>query len=321
MVRVAAPASIGNIGPGFDTLGVALKGLFDIVEAEAIESGVEIAGIEGAEGLPLDPAKNTAGIAATETLKLLGNPGGVRMRIVKGMPGGSGLGSSAASAAAAAVAVNHLYGSRLTKKALVLPATIAEQAVSGGFFADNTAPSILGGAVVVAKGASLLDVTRLGSIDDLRFILVTPDHRIQTADARGVMPSEVAMHAFVRNMSNACGIAAAFAKNDYRLFSRCLIDMVAEPARKHLIPAFEDVRVAALTSGADGFAISGSGPTVFAVTDSEPRAEEIEGAMIQAFNMNGYDCSSLVTSVDPLGATTIDDIHQEAHLAKKAFMG
>lgn len=320
MVRVSAPASIGNIGPGFDTLGLALRGLFDVIEAEAIDSGVEIAHIDGAEGLPYDPDRNTAGIAARETLKLLGDPGGVRLRVMKGMPGGSGLGSSAASAAGAAFAVNYLYGSRLTRKALILPATVAEHAVSGGFFADNTAPCLLGGAVVVAKGATLLDATRLGAIDDLRIVLVTPEHAVETAAARAVMPETVPMASFVRNMSNACGIAAAFAKNDYRLFVRCLFDTVAEPARKGLIPGYDDVKAAAFSAGADGFAISGSGPTVFAVTDSDGTAEAIEGAMLQAFNMNGYDATSLVTTVDPIGATIVDDLHEEAHLAKRELM-
>lgn len=320
MIRVSAPASIGNIGPGYDTLGLALRGLFDIVEAETIDSGVQIDHIEGAEGLPYDPELNTAGIAAYETLKLLGNPGGVRLRIIKGMPGGSGLGSSAASACAAAYAVNNLYGSRLTKKALVHPATIAERAVSGGFFADNTAPSLMGGAVVVAKGASLLDVTTLGSIHDLHIVLVTPDHVINTAHARSVMPQHIPMETFVRNMSNACGISAAFAKNNYRLFSKCLVDVVAEPARKSLIPGYDDVKAAALAAGADGFMISGSGPTVFAITNSEKKTKDIEGAMIQAFNINGLDCMSLITTVDPIGTTLIDSQHQGAHLAKQAMM-
>jgi len=318
MIRVSAPATIGNIGPGFDTLGLAVRGLKDIIEAERIPHGVEIAGIEDAEGLPDDPEKNTAGIAAMKTLRLLGFPGGVRLHIKKGMRGGSGLGSSAASAAAAAFAVNHLYGNRLTRKALILPATAAECAVSGSFFADNTAPALLGGAVVITRGASPLRATPLGIIDNLKIILVTPEVELLTRLSRSVLPEHVSLDDCVRNLSNSCGITAAFSQNDYRLFARCLEDVIAEPARSALIPGFDDVRDSARRAGAAGVAISGSGPTMFAITDSELNARGIEMSMVEAFEAQGISCSSLITEPDPIGATLIEEAGAAPRLAKEA---
>ncbi|MCK5407822.1 MAG: homoserine kinase, partial [Candidatus Krumholzibacteria bacterium] len=147
-IKVFSPATIGNIGPGFDVLGLAVSGWGDVVEARKIDSGVVISSIDSHHELPLDPNENTAGIAAREVLSLLREKGGVDLKIKKGLPSGSGLGSSAASAAAAAFATNHLYQGQFSKEDLILPATKAEEYVSGGFFADNTAPCLLGGATL-----------------------------------------------------------------------------------------------------------------------------------------------------------------------------
>jgi len=300
-VKVFAPATIGNIGPGFDILGMAVKGLGDIVEARKIESGIKIAHIDSKAELSKDPDKNTAGIAARETLKILGEKGGVEIRLKKGLPLGSGLGSSAASAAAAAYAVNLLYGNRLSKDELIMPATKAEEEVSGGFFADNTAPALLGGAILI-RAYEPLDVTRIGSIKSLKIILVTPDIVVLTKEARGILPKDVPMRDFVFNMANSCMITMAFAKGDYNLFARSLNDRIIEPVRSKLIKGFEEVKKAALNEGADGITISGSGPTMFAITDNAEKAEKIRKAMVSAFAQNSIKAESIVTEMDSEGA-------------------
>ncbi len=211
-INVFAPATIGNIGPGFDVLGMAVKGLGDVIEARRIPKGVKISAVTSPQRLTRDPAKNTAAIAARNVLELLGMPGGIEMRIRKGLPLGSGLGSSAASAAAGAFAANHLYGSRLTKKQLILPATKAEEVVSGAFFADNTAPALLGG-VTLTRCCMPLDITAIGSIEKLVVVLVAPKLVILTRDARKILPKFVRMKDFVFNMANTALITAAFAKN------------------------------------------------------------------------------------------------------------
>lgn len=311
-VRVLAPATIGNIGPGFDVLGLAVRGLGDVVEATRRDRGVVITEVtcwDPTITLTADPEKNTAGIAATETLKALGG-GGVSLKLHKGLPLGSGLGSSAASAAAAAYAVNLLYGEVLSKEELILPATRAEAAVSGGFFADNTAPALLGGATLT-RSCLPLDVTRIGSIRDLVIVLVTPRICVLTREARKMLPDQVAMRDFIFNMANTSLITAAFAKDDYSLFARSLNDVVIEPVRARLITGFHAVRENALKAGADGVAISGSGPTVFAITNDRSRARFIEDAMIRTFEANGVEATGVITEVDPEGARMIEPVGGE----------
>lgn len=305
-IKVFAPATIGNIGPGFDVLGLAVSGWGDIIEARKIDSGVLISEIESEHELPTNPNKNTAGIAARETLRVLGERGGVEMKIRKGLPSGSGLGSSAASAAAAAFAVNYLYGEKLTKEDLILPTTKAEEYVSGGFFADNTAPCLLGGATLT-RSKLPLDVTKIGHIDELRIVLVTPDVVVLTREAREILPKAIPMEGFVNNMANSCLISAAFAKNDYDLFARSLNDIVVEPVRATLIPGYDEAKENALKAGADGVAISGSGPTMFAITSLlHNRSYLIEDAMVRSFKKNGVECKSIITEVDMEGTRLID---------------
>ena len=307
-VKVFAPATIGNIGPGFDVLGLAVKKIGDIVEARKARQGVKISSITYAGPnvkLSTDPRKNTAGIAALETLKILNIEGGVELRLKKGLPLGSGLGSSAASAVAAAFAVNHLYGNKLTKEDLILPATVAEEAVSGAFFADNTAPALLGGATLT-RSCIPLDVTKIGSIKKLKIILVTPEMVILTKDARKILPKKIHMKDFIFNMANTALITAAFAKDDYALFSRSLNDAVIEPVRSKLIKGFNRVKENALKAGADGMSISGSGPTLFAITDKLSKARRIEDAMVGTFKRLGIKCSSIITEVDSVGARLVN---------------
>lgn len=302
-ITVSAPATIGNIGPGFDVLGLAIKGLSDIVAAKRIPSGVTLASVEtlyAENELSCDPDKNTAGIAARETLSLLGVKGGVELKLRKGLPLGSGLGSSAASAAAAAFAVNCLYGSELTKEELILPATQAEAEVSGGFFADNTAPALLGGATLT-RSCLPLDVTRIGSINDLILVVITPKIIILTRDAREILPKNISMEKFVYNMANTSLITAAFAKNDYSLFARSLNDAVIEPIRSKLITGYNDAKENAIKAGADGVAISGSGPTIFAITNQRSRARFIQDAMLRSFKARNIPATGIITEVESEG--------------------
>jgi len=303
-IKVFSPGTIGNIGPGFDVLGLAIKGLGDIIEARKTESGIIISSIKSTNQLSQDPKKNTAGIAAFEVLKLLNVKGGVELKLKKGLPSGSGLGSSAASAAASAFATNYLYGNRLSKEDLILPATKAEENVSGGFFADNTAPALLGGATLT-RSCLPLDVTKIGSIGQLKIILVTPEIVILTKKAREILPKRVSLKDFVFNMGNSCLISAAFAKNDYNLFARSLNDAVIEPIRARLIPGFDKVKENAISAGADGMTISGSGPAVFAITNDLRKTRLIEDAMVRTLKTFGIESTSIITEVDPTGTRLI----------------
>ena len=301
-IEVLSPATIGNIGPGFDVLGLAIKGLGDIVRARRIARGVVISSIEPQYDISYEAHNNTAGIAAMEVIKMLNmeKDGGVELRIRKGMPIGSGLGSSAASAAAGAFAANYLYGNKLDKRELILAATRAEEYVSGGFFADNTAAAILGG-VTIARSSVPIDVVKLGSIPELKIIIAIPDIVILTKKARDILPDRILLNDFVINMCNSCLITAAFAKGNYELLVKGLNDVVIEPVREHLIPGFKFVKRSALEAGADGITISGAGPSVFAITNDELKVEKIKDAMVNAFNELKIGCRSLLTEIDEDG--------------------
>jgi homoserine kinase len=304
-IKVFSPATIGNIGPGFDVLGLAVRNLGDVVEAKRLSGGkIRIEDIYSPVALSVDPKKNTAALAAANVFKYLNIKGGIEMILHKGLPIGSGLGSSAASAAAGAFAANYLYGEQLSLDQLILAATEAEAVVSGGFFADNTAPALMGGATLT-RCCVPLDVTRIGSIRRLIIVLVTPNVVVLTKEARKILPKTIPMAHFIANMANTALITAAFAKNDYSLFSRCLNDVIVEPVRSKLIPGFDEVKKNALKAGADGVSISGSGPTLFAITDNRMKARVIEQQMVLTFNSLGIASKSWVTTVDAQGTRLI----------------
>ena len=303
-ITVFSPASIGNIGPGFDVLGMAIKGIGDTIQARKIEKGIIISSLESINPLTNDPTKNTVTLAAQEVLTQLGINGGIEFRIKKGLPIGSGLGSSAASAAAGAFAANYLYGNSLTKEQLVLPATKAEEKVSGGFFADNTAPALLGGATLT-RSLFPLDIIHLGTIKDAKLIVVTPNIKVLTSDARKIIPKQVPLKDVVSNMAHTALIAAAFSQNNYTFFSKSLHDVIIEPARSSLIPGFYEVKQNAILAGADGVTIAGSGPTMFAITHSKEIAENIKRVMIETFQKNGISAQGLVTEIDVDGTRLI----------------
>ena len=300
-VKVFAPATIANLGPGFDILGLAVQGVGDIVEATRVDApGVHIEAIEGDSGrLPRAVTKNTAGIAAVEALKIIGVEAGIALKLYKGMPLGSGLGSSAASAAAAVWAVAALAG--FDDKAALLPACLAAEAGVSGYHADNVAPALLGGLVLI-EGYNPLRVQSLPTPDSLHLVLVTPDCEIPTAQARSVVPREIALDKVVSNMGHLSAMLAAAFRGDVAAMGRAVVDDIIEPARAHLIPGFRQVKQAALEAGAYGCSISGAGPTLFAVTDSPASGEQVAQAMQAAFANAHLTSEARVTMVDKQGA-------------------
>jgi homoserine kinase len=307
-IKVFAPASIGNIGPGFDTLGMAVNGIGDVIEARIIpEKRILISEIinEFTNSLSYDPNENTAGIAAREVLKKLDAKKGLEFKLHKGIPPGSGLGSSAASAVAAGFAVNLLFGNQLTKLDLIEPITKAEEYVSGAFFVDNTASSLLGG-IILTKSRDPLEILNFTEIpDNLRIVLASPNYIVLTKQARAVLPQEVKFNDFIHNMANSCSIIAALYRRDTNLFGRAVDDVIVEKARAHLIPGFHDVKKAALTNGALGASISGAGPTIFAVCDDYEDSNNVGEAMKKAFKKNGLKCTIRISTVNKEGVFQI----------------
>lgn len=301
-VRVFAPATVANLGPGFDILGLALLQPGDTVTATLTAGrGVTIKAIHGGDGsLPLEAEANTAGVAALRTLARAGIDVGIELEIEKALPVGSGLGGSAASAAAAAYAVNLLVGSPLRKTELVGPCIDAEGAVAGRH-ADNVAPALLGGLILV-RSIDPLDLIRLPVPEGLTIAVVTPNFRLETRAAREALPREVPIQHMVRNAANVAALTCACFSGDLALLSRCLEDHVVTPARAKLIPGCNAVIAAALSAGALGSSISGSGPSIFALCRSERSAGDAARAMEAAFRSAGLESTCSVSPADCPGA-------------------
>ena len=304
-VSVFAPATVANLGPGLDVLGLALSSPGDRVTARLVPGrGVTLASVRGDGGaLPLDPAKNTAGIAAEATLAKAGVATGVLLTLEKGMPIGSGLGSSAASAAAAAYAVNLLIGSPLRKIELIGPCLDAEAAVAGRH-ADNVAPALLGGLILV-RSIEPLDVVRLPVPDGLVVAVVTPAMELSTRAARAALPEHVPLASLVRNSASVAAFVSACYSGDLALLGRSLVDAVATPARAPLIPGCASVIEAARDAGALGSSISGAGPSIFALCRSIRSAGEVAAAMVAAFAAAGLAAAAVVSPADCPGARRV----------------
>ncbi|MFQ5589219.1 MAG: homoserine kinase [Nitrospiria bacterium] len=303
-VTVFAPASVGNLGPGFDVLGMALAGMGDTLTAEhRPEPGVFIKKITGDKGqLPTQASENTAGIAAQAVLDYLKIKAGISITLHKDIPG-TGLGSSAASAVAGAYAANRFFGSPLTKTELIPFAAAAEERVSGALFLDNVGPSLMGG--VTWSNPFKKEVVLLGAIETATIIIATPDFRVLTKDARRVLPPSVPMADFISNVAHAAMISWAVAKQDLERFGRAVQDRMAEPARAPLIKGFDDVKKAALSEGALGCSISGAGSTIFAVSDNKILAEKVAQAMKTCFADHGIRAQTRITTMDLKGARII----------------
>ncbi|PRY41113.1 homoserine kinase [Spirosoma oryzae] len=302
-IRVFAPATVANVACGFDIFGFAVASPGDEVILTRSETpGVRITDIIGDEGrLPREASRNTAGISIQTYLKHIGQPDlGIEMVLNKQMPLGSGLGSSAASAVAGVYAVNELLGRPLTPLQLLPFAMEGERVACGSAHADNVGPSLLGGFVMV-RSYNPLDVVRIQTPASLFCTLVHPDIEVNTKDARFILKNEVSLKNTIIQMGNVAGLIAGLMTPDYDLISRSLVDVIIEPVRSILIPEFNEVKQAALDAGALGCSISGSGPSMFALSRDADTAEQIGAAMQQAFLAVGITSEAYVSEINQEG--------------------
>lgn len=270
-VSVFAPASVANLGVGFDILGLALPYPGDVITARYSPSkGLKIIKITGDGGkLPLDVSKNTAGVAVQALLDkyLPGEKVAVDLIINKNMPFGSGLGSSAASAAGAVCAINELLQLGLDRKELLPSAVLGEQAADGSYHADNVAPSLMGGILLI-RDTPTLDVVVLPIPQQLHVLVVYPHVELLTKDARNILKPTVLLKDHVGQSGNLAGFIAGLYRSDLGLLSRSLNDIIIEPQRAKLIPEFKKVKeLAQLSPGYIGCSISGAGPSIFILYD------------------------------------------------------
>src|SRR5688572_10507107 len=275
-VKAFAPATVANVCCGFDILGFAIDQPGDEVHMSFSERpGVTITRITGEGGkLPVDAEKNTAGVAVLSYLKEIGQQPGVEIELHKKLPLGSGMGSSAASAAAALVAINELMGSPKTKSELVPHGMESERVACGSAHADNVAPSLLGGVVLV-RNYNPLDLVQVPYPKSLSCALVHPHLEVRTEDSRRILRNTVYLKDAISQSANAAGLMVGLIQSDFRLIADSLKDSIAEPVRSFFIPGFEDLKKEAKAAGALGAGISGSGPTVFALCESSSLAQKV----------------------------------------------
>ena len=301
-----APASIGNLAVGFDMLGLALANVGDRVHASRTQdTGVTVEEVRGLDGerhpyLSTNPNENTASIAAQALLAAHGGDLGVALKVHKGVPLQSGMGSSAASAVAAVVAVNELLPAPLPIEALLPYALEGEKYASGGLHADNVAPSLLGGLILCPE-VLLPDFVQLPVPDGVSAVLLHPDLQVNTAQARRRLAKSYPMALWLEQQGRLAGFIAACAASDIDLIRKTLRDVVIEPQRAEAVPCFAAVTEAAEHSGALGYSLSGSGPSIFALC-AENDARNIASAMEHACRSQGIDCQSWVSPMNASGA-------------------
>jgi homoserine kinase len=303
-VRAYAPGTVANLGPGLDILGLALKGAGDTVSVGRDRGrGVTIRD-SGHPEIPTDAERNTAGIAAVRVLDRAGASGtGLTIDVSKGLPLSGGQGGSAASAAAAAVAVNALLGAPLTKGDLLEACLAAEEAVAGRH-ADNVAAALFGGVVLV-RSLDPPDVVPLHFPAELLVVLVAPEQRLRTEEARAALPRSVDRSVAVAQAAQVGALVAALARGDFALLARAVEDRIAEPARAPLLPGFAEAKAAALEAGALGCSISGAGPAVFAFAAGEESASRVGEAMVAAYAGRGIPARVRARRIDAQGARVL----------------
>jgi homoserine kinase len=314
-VLAFAPATVANVVCGFDVFGFAVENPGDKVRASWSNTpDVTITRIVGDGGLlPRESDKNTAGVAVRQLLAKLNVEHGVDLELEKNLPLGSGMGSSAASAVAALVSVNALAGNRFSKKDLVTFALEAERVACGSAHADNIAPSLLGGFVLI-RSYQPLDIISIPYPEYLCCVLVHPDIELKTKDARQLLKSTVPLRDAVQQWGNTAGLVAGLMKKDDELISRSMHDLVAEPARSLLIPGYDSVKTAAKSAGALGVGISGSGPTMFALCSSHAIAQQAGLAMLDAFKQAGLTSQQYISGLNQEGARIISNSATDAVL-------
>lgn len=304
LARAIAPATLSNLGPGFDVLGLALETPLDAVTVELREEpGITVvtAGAFG-DRVPRDPERNLAAFAAAQVLAASGQKkGGLLVTVEKAIPPGSGLGSSAASAAAAAVAAMRVLEIDLVPRVLLRIGRESEALAAGSPHLDNFAPALLGGCVAVVSNEPP-EVRSLMFPRDWWFAVVLPDHPVETKVARAALPASVSMRDAVANLRDLAAVLDAAARADLPAFCAHLRDHLASPHRAPLWPFFDPARRAAEGAGAPALCISGSGPAMFAPCEDQASAERIGAAIVAGLAAAGYTATRYASKVSARGA-------------------
>ncbi len=299
-IDIFCPATVANVGPGFDILGFALNAPGDVIRIQRTLEKQHTIQNDTKVDLPLVPDRNVATVALDALLQALGSQDKFHLSFIRKIPAGSGIGSSAASSAAAVYGANILLGRPFSEAELIPFAMRGEALASGSAHADNVAPALLGGFVLV-RSYDPLDVFRIPSPEELHCTVVHPDISIATEDSRRILKTSVPLKTAITQCGNVAGLVTGLITSDFRLIRDSMHDVIAEPIRSFLIPEFEHVRQSALKAGALGCSISGSGPSIFALSENAETAAITGNAMKEVFSAAGIGSNLFVSKVNKQG--------------------
>ena len=303
-IKIFAPATVANVSCGFDSLGFAVDAVGDeMTFTKTNKKGVEITNITGAD-LTYNIDENVASAVIKKMLNEANAAFGISLTIHKGFSPGSGLGSSAASAAGAAFGTNQLLGDIYSDLELTKFAMFGEKVACGSAIADNVAAAIFGGFILV-RSYHPLEIIKLPVPSELRVVAIHPQISIKTKDARAVLPKEIALKDAVTQWANVGGLISGLYTDNYNLISNSLVDIIAEPARKSLIPFFDDIKNSATKAGALGAGISGSGPTVFALCEGDIVAKVVYKSIEESYKNTGINFEMFISKVNHKGIKII----------------
>lgn len=302
-VSVFAPATVANVAVGFDILGFPVEGVGDVVTLTRIDKPiVELDPVgEVPPGIPNDPLKNTATVGLIQWIKDQRLRYGFRVNLKKQIPLSSGMGGSAASAVGAIVAAGAFLDTPVPLENLLPYALMGEAVASGAAHADNISPCLFGG-LTLTLSVDPPKIVRIPVPDSILCVLVHPHFQLSTRAAREVLEKDISLKDHVHQSALMAGFIAGCCQRDLSLIRHSLRDLIIEPQRAPLVPAFSAVQKAAMATGALGCSLSGSGPSVFAWTDSSEHAVKMEAAMVSAFGEGGLKADSWVSKVAVIGA-------------------
>lgn len=304
-VKLKVPATVANLVCGFDILGMAVHDPYDEMEFRLLETPDIIIKHTDSFRLPEEPSKNVAGIVLLKIQEHFNLKNGFEVIIHKHIKPGSGLGSSAASAAGAAFGANVLLGNKLSKEEMVYFAMFGEELASGVRHADNIAPCIYGGITLV-KSTEPIDIIPLNS-PDLFVTAVHPQVEVKTSDARQILKKNITLKSAVEQWGNIAGLVAGIQKNDFSLIGRSLNDVIIEPIRSILIPKFDEIKAKSLQLGALGGGISGSGPSVFMLSEQKETVDKIAQMMQSVYDEIEIESFVYVSKINPTGIQIVEE--------------
>lgn len=304
-IKIFSPATVANISCGYDVLGFCLDTIGDeMVIHKTSKKGIRITKIEGAE-LPFEIEKNVAGVSALAMYEALNPACGFDIEIYKKIKPGSGIGSSSASAAGSVFAMNELLNRPLNNTQLTKYALKGEALASKCEHADNLAPAIFGGFTLV-RNVNPVDILQLPTPNDLYATLIHPQIEIKTSEARAILPKNVALNDAIKQWSNVGSLVHALHTSDYEVLSKSLNDTIVEPYRKRLIPHFNSLKTEVIKAGALGSGISGSGPSIFALSKGKTVAKEVEMAMQNVYSKTDIPFYTFVSKINTEGIKIIE---------------